>query len=80
MAAANPTLEWLKEPPPPEAPYAPKKALEDLPGIAYALHLFLASHMLESEEYCNRSDPKKCVVTAGELLLILTGRAESAST
>ncbi|GJE96162.1 hypothetical protein PsYK624_123550 [Phanerochaete sordida] len=59
MAAAYPTPEWLQEPPPPAVPYVAKKALSDLPGIAYALHLFLASHMLESEEYCNKSDPKK---------------------
>ncbi|KIP02601.1 hypothetical protein PHLGIDRAFT_130658 [Phlebiopsis gigantea 11061_1 CR5-6] len=50
---------WLKEPSSPEVPYSAKKALGDLNGIAYALHLFLASHMFESEEYCNKSDPKK---------------------
>ena len=54
--------EWIKEPAPPEVPYTQQKALSDLPGIAYALHLFLASHMLEAEEYCNKSDPPKYVV------------------
>ena len=59
MATNHPTPDWLKEPAKPEVPYSAKRALGDLPGIAYALHLFLASHMLESEEYCNESDPKK---------------------
>lgn len=61
MSTAYTVPEWLKEPPSPEVPYSAKKALGDLDGIAYALHLFLASHMFESEEYCNKSDPKKCV-------------------
>jgi hypothetical protein len=34
-------------------------ALADIPGISYALDLFLASHMLESEDYCNKSDEHK---------------------
>lgn len=47
------------KPPPIKVPYNPKIALDDIPGIAYALELFLASHMHESEEYCHRSDEKK---------------------
>jgi hypothetical protein len=46
-------------PPPVQEPYSPEIALEDLPGVSYALETFLASHMLESEEYCNKSDPEK---------------------
>lgn len=41
--------------------YTQDRALEDLPGVAHALSLFLASHMVESEEFCRESDPKKCV-------------------
>ena len=33
-------------------PYVPTDALGDLPGIAYALELFLSSQMLESEAFC----------------------------
>ena len=33
-------------------PYSPAEALGDLPGIAYALELFLSSQMLESEAFC----------------------------
>lgn len=33
-------------------PYSPTEALDDLPGIAYALELFLSSQMLESEAFC----------------------------
>ncbi|RDB18771.1 Tetratricopeptide repeat protein 39B [Hypsizygus marmoreus] len=46
-------------PPPVKAVYTPREALSDLPGISYALELFLASKMVESEEYCHRSDEKK---------------------
>ncbi|KAH9954696.1 hypothetical protein BC827DRAFT_1241298 [Russula dissimulans] len=49
----------LAEPPAVIWPYTRGKALDDLPGIAYALDLFLKSLMVESEEYCHRSDPKK---------------------
>lgn len=53
-------------PPPPAAvswPYSHGAALDDIPGIAYALETFLKSQMVESEEYCHRNDPKKCVVS-----------------
>ena len=41
--------------------YTQERALDDLPGISYALALFLSSHMVESEEFCHERDPKKCV-------------------
>ena len=43
----------------PSGPYTQEKALDDIPGVVYALHLFLASHMLESEAHCNKIDPAK---------------------
>nr|GAT47379.1 predicted protein [Mycena chlorophos] len=46
-------------PPPVKTPYKATEALGDLPGVTYALDQFLASHMHESEDYCNESDPKK---------------------
>ncbi|KAF8801787.1 hypothetical protein BYT27DRAFT_7197766 [Phlegmacium glaucopus] len=46
-------------PPSVKYPYDPTEALGDLPGVSHALDLFLASHMLESEDYCNKSDEKK---------------------
>ncbi|KAJ6562224.1 hypothetical protein B0H19DRAFT_1143862 [Mycena capillaripes] len=46
-------------PPPVKLPYKPEEALEDLPGVSYALDMFLASKMHESEDYCNESDKKK---------------------
>ncbi|TFK32750.1 hypothetical protein BDQ12DRAFT_475905 [Crucibulum laeve] len=46
-------------PPPVKNPYKPSEALDDIPGVSYALELFLASKMLESEEYCHKSDEKK---------------------
>ena len=42
-----------------DGPYTHDRALEDLPGVKHALDLFLASHMVESEEFCHESDPKK---------------------
>ena len=46
-------------PPSVKSPYNPVEALADIPGISHALDLFLASHMLESEDYCNKSDERK---------------------
>ncbi|KAF9067920.1 hypothetical protein BDP27DRAFT_1327995 [Rhodocollybia butyracea] len=46
-------------PPAVKYPYKPSEALGDLPGVSYALELFLASQMVESEDYCNQSDVKK---------------------
>ncbi|KAF9030884.1 hypothetical protein BDZ89DRAFT_949301 [Hymenopellis radicata] len=46
-------------PPPISQPYARANALDDLPPVVYALELFLASHMVESERYCEASDPER---------------------
>uniref|UniRef100_A0A0W0FP07 Uncharacterized protein n=1 Tax=Moniliophthora roreri TaxID=221103 RepID=A0A0W0FP07_MONRR len=46
-------------PPAVKQSYIPAEALDDIPGISYALEMFLASHMVESEEYCDKSDGKK---------------------
>ncbi|TCD63844.1 hypothetical protein EIP91_004886 [Steccherinum ochraceum] len=54
-----PTLSWISEPKLAKKPYSQDKALDDLDGIAYALHLFLASHMIECEEFCHKNDPQK---------------------
>ncbi|KAN0103880.1 Protein of unknown function (DUF3808) domain containing protein [Russula decolorans] len=57
LAAKKPQLT---EPPPVSSwPYSHSAALDDIPGIAYALDTFLKSQMVESEEYCHRNDPKK---------------------
>jgi hypothetical protein len=65
--ASKPSLETVKrsllgEPPTVTWPYSQASALDDIPGIAYALDLFLKSLMVESEEHCHTSDPKKCVL------------------
>jgi hypothetical protein len=63
-AMADPAASYrtvYTSPPPVKMPYKPTEALADLPGVAYALDQFLASKMHESEDYCNQSDPKKCV-------------------
>ena len=51
---------WLTPQPPfPKGPYSPEKALRpDVACVTYALHLFIASHMHESEAYCRKYDPK----------------------
>ena len=55
-------------PPPPtgvvyhNGTYDPEKdALGDITGIRYALELFLSSHMVESENFCQEMDPAKYV-------------------
>ncbi|KAI6022958.1 outer membrane protein Iml2/Tetratricopeptide repeat protein 39 [Pisolithus microcarpus] len=48
-----------RPPPPVPSTYTPEKALDDLPGIQWALCEFLHSRMLESEEFCDRMDPNK---------------------
>lgn len=50
---------FYPSPPPVKYPYNPAEALDDLPGVSYALEQFLMSHMLESEEYCDKSDERK---------------------
>lgn len=58
-----PSYQSIYTSPPPVAyPYEPTEALGDLPGVSYALEMFLASHMVESEDYCNKSDIKKFVI------------------
>lgn len=47
------------KPPHVKKPYEPADALLDIPALSYALELFLQSHMLESEEFCNKSDEQK---------------------
>jgi len=38
--------------------YDPEKdGLGDIPGLRYALDLFLSSHMVESETFCREMDP-----------------------
>lgn len=53
-------------PPPPtgvvyhDGSYNPEKdALNDITGLRYALDLFLASHMVESENFCRDMDPAR---------------------
>ncbi|EPQ57674.1 hypothetical protein GLOTRDRAFT_74595 [Gloeophyllum trabeum ATCC 11539] len=57
--AGEPDSDIPPPPPAPKTPYSPEHALDDIPGVRYALDLFLASHMLESEKYCDECDPKK---------------------
>ncbi|KAF8264918.1 hypothetical protein EI94DRAFT_1590818 [Lactarius quietus] len=62
--ASKPSLETVKRsplgvPPAVTKPYSQASALDDIPGVAYALDLFLKSLMVESEEYCHTSDPEK---------------------
>ncbi|KAG7096514.1 hypothetical protein E1B28_003943 [Marasmius oreades] len=45
-------------PPPIKQSYKPSESLDDIPGLAYALDLFLASHMVEAEQYCVEKDEK----------------------
>ncbi|KAF9446913.1 hypothetical protein P691DRAFT_803254 [Macrolepiota fuliginosa MF-IS2] len=57
-------LSWkpnytLGSPPGVSQPYKPEEALDDIPGVSYALEIFLSSHMLESEEYCHKMDETK---------------------
>ncbi|KXN89075.1 Tetratricopeptide repeat protein 39B [Leucoagaricus sp. SymC.cos] len=49
----------LHSPPDVTRPYKAEEALGDLPGVSYALEVFLSSHMLESEEYCHKMDVTK---------------------
>jgi hypothetical protein len=56
-------------------PYSQSVALDDIPGIAFALDTFLKSFMVESEEYCHRVDPRKCVASLFSRLLPATEAA-----
>ncbi|KAG7441581.1 uncharacterized protein BT62DRAFT_936891 [Guyanagaster necrorhizus] len=42
-----------------KVPYNADEALDDIPAIARALDLFLASQMVESEDYCSSGDPNR---------------------
>lgn len=46
-------------PPAVKVPYDAREALDDIPGVSYALEQFLESHMVESEEYCHKMDEAK---------------------
>ncbi|KAI0691583.1 hypothetical protein C8Q76DRAFT_862098 [Earliella scabrosa] len=50
---------WQRpQPPLPTGPYAPDKSLTaDIAAVTYALHVFIGSHMHESEDYCRQYDP-----------------------
>ena len=65
-SAPDGDVETIKEakttPPSVKTPYKAKEALDDIPGVAYALETFLQSRMVECEDYCHESDPKKCVI------------------
>lgn len=52
----------LDAPPDVVRPYEPEDALQDISGVHYALEVFLSSHMLESEQYCNDADETKCAL------------------
>ncbi|KIJ64163.1 hypothetical protein HYDPIDRAFT_112092 [Hydnomerulius pinastri MD-312] len=68
--APSPSTPAMNRPAPSlPAAYDPVNALDDIPGIHWALHEFLHSRMLESEEYCHRVDPNK------ERLYFATGYA-----
>lgn len=54
---SKPSLE--AKAPPVQNPYSMKNSMTDLPCAAYALDLFLASHMMESEDYLHKGDPQK---------------------
>jgi len=56
---STPPLPWgATAPPATKGPYSKQKALDDIPALSYALHLFLSSHMVEAEDYCKHCDPK----------------------
>ncbi|KAK0191720.1 hypothetical protein F5146DRAFT_929724 [Armillaria mellea] len=54
----NGTAENAQEPPV-KVPYDPNDALDDISAIAYTLDLFIASQMVESEEYCSKGDSNR---------------------
>jgi hypothetical protein len=64
------TLTIMPDSPPPvNNPYDPTKALDDIPGLHFALHEFLQSRMHESERFCEQSDPDKYVLPSSSLPL-----------
>lgn len=59
-----------------KTPYDPNDALDDIPGIAHTLDLFLASQMVESEEYCSKNDPNRYVYCHVSLYTVLMSSRE----
>ncbi|KAH6894046.1 hypothetical protein BKA70DRAFT_1320347 [Coprinopsis sp. MPI-PUGE-AT-0042] len=60
--AEQPKESWnspFKTPPSIKKKYKATEALEDLPAMAYAIQLFLESHMVEAEQFCHTNDEKK---------------------
>ena len=51
---------WQIPPPPfPKGPYSPEASLRpDIACVTFALHVFLASHMHQSEDFCLKYDSK----------------------
>ncbi|KAL1743719.1 hypothetical protein HDZ31DRAFT_83230 [Schizophyllum fasciatum] len=58
-AGASSYQSAFRGPPRVPMPYRPERATDDIPGVAYALELFLASQMHESEAFCDVNDQKK---------------------
>ncbi|KAH9926631.1 uncharacterized protein BXZ73DRAFT_49303 [Epithele typhae] len=59
---------WPSPPVRPSGPYTAETALQpDIAAVTYGIHVFLASHMVESEAYCCEYDPKM------ERLYVATG-------
>lgn len=63
-----------------QQPYSTAHPMVDLPCAAYALELFLASHMLEAEEYMRQGDPQKYVYFNPCTRALLMFETESGST
>jgi hypothetical protein len=57
--AGDMALSLRAQAPPVKNPYSMANSMCDIPCVAYALDLFLASHMLESEDYMHKGDPQK---------------------
>lgn len=56
---SKPQLWQTPQPPLPSGPYQPDKSLApDIDAVLYGLHVFLGSHMHESEDFCRQYDPK----------------------
>jgi septal ring-binding cell division protein DamX len=61
VTPAKTIYHTMKEPPIPTGKYSPKDAMEDIPRAQYAINLFMASAMVESQEYIRKADPKMYV-------------------
>lgn len=70
-----PTLPWgATAPKPPKRPYSSGRVLDDIPSLSYALHLFLASQMVESEEFCKECDPNRYAIHFESRPLLILGQ------